>query len=64
MATLYPARVVKRGPELGKVMEGYLADLTVFDDDLVVRGIVERGKWLPRNFQDHALPIKPAPIPA
>jgi N-acetylglucosamine-6-phosphate deacetylase len=64
MATLYPARVVKRDHELGKVMEGYLADLTVFDDDFVVRGVVERGKWVPRNFQDQALPIKPAPTPA
>jgi N-acetylglucosamine-6-phosphate deacetylase len=51
MAALYPARVVKRDHELGKVMQGYLADLTVFDDDFVVRGVVERGKWLPRNFK-------------
>jgi len=63
MATLYPARVVNRDHELGKVTEGYLADLTVFDDDFVVRGVVERGKWVPRNFQDQALPITPPPAP-
>src|SRR5215831_20542754 len=42
MATLYPARVVRRDHELGKVVKGYLADLTVFDRDFVVRGVVER----------------------
>ena len=64
MATLYPARVLRRDHELGKVVKGYLADLTVFDHDFVVRGVVVRGKWLPRNFQEHAPPMKPAPGPA
>jgi N-acetylglucosamine-6-phosphate deacetylase len=63
MATLYPARVVRRDHELGKMMEGYLANLTVFDDDFVVRGVMDRGKWAPRNFQDQPPPIKPAPTP-
>jgi N-acetylglucosamine-6-phosphate deacetylase len=64
MATLYPARVVKRDHELGKVMEGYLADLTVFDDDFVVKGVLVRGKWVPRNSQDHSQPIRSEPTPA
>jgi N-acetylglucosamine-6-phosphate deacetylase len=59
MATLYPARVMKLDHELGRVVEGYLADLTVFNDSFVVRGVVERGKWLPRNFPDGVPPLKP-----
>lgn len=47
MATLYPARVMQLDHELGRVMEGYLADLTVFDDNFAVRGVVQRGQWLP-----------------
>jgi N-acetylglucosamine-6-phosphate deacetylase len=47
MATLYPARVMKLDHEFGRVMEGYLADLTVFDHNFAVKGVVERGKWLP-----------------
>jgi N-acetylglucosamine-6-phosphate deacetylase len=59
MATLYPARVMKLDHELGRVMEGYLADFTIFDESFVVRGVVERGKWLPRNFSDGVPPLKP-----
>jgi N-acetylglucosamine-6-phosphate deacetylase len=54
MASLYPARVLKRDHELGQVKAGYLSDLTAFDDSFVVRGVVERGKWLPRDFPKKA----------
>jgi N-acetylglucosamine-6-phosphate deacetylase len=47
MATLYPARVMKLDHELGRVMAGCLADLTVFDDTFAVRGVVQRGQWHP-----------------
>ena len=62
MASLYPARVLKRDHELGQVKAGYLADLTVFDDSFVVRGVVERGKWLPHDFPKKAPVVQPASI--
>jgi N-acetylglucosamine-6-phosphate deacetylase len=52
MASLYPARVMKLDHELGRVMEGYFANLTVFDNDFQVKGVFERGKWLPRTLPD------------
>jgi len=60
MASLYPARVLKRDHELGKVKPGYLADLTVFDDSFVLSGVVERGKWVPRDFPKKAAAVQPA----
>jgi N-acetylglucosamine-6-phosphate deacetylase len=62
MASLYPARVLKRDHELGKVKAGYLADLTVFDDSFVVSGVVERGKWVPRDFPEKAPAVQPVSI--
>jgi N-acetylglucosamine-6-phosphate deacetylase len=55
-----PARVLERDHELGTVRAGYLADLTRFDDSFVVKGAVERGKWLPRDFLEKAPAMQPA----
>ena len=63
MASLYPARVLQRDHELGKVRAGYLADLTVFDDSFVASGVVERGKWLPRDLPNGVPAVQPASIP-
>jgi N-acetylglucosamine-6-phosphate deacetylase len=50
MATLYPARVIGQEHELGRIKKGYLADLTIFDNDFVVQGVVQRGEWRPCCF--------------
>jgi N-acetylglucosamine-6-phosphate deacetylase len=43
MVTLYPAQVAEKDSSLGRVSQGYRADLVVFDDDFVVKAIVEQG---------------------
>jgi N-acetylglucosamine-6-phosphate deacetylase len=47
MATLYPARVIGREGELGRIASGYLANLAVFDQSFAMRGVVDHGTWLP-----------------
>jgi N-acetylglucosamine-6-phosphate deacetylase len=46
MASLYPARILRRDHELGRVAKGYIANLAVFDENYFVKGVVERGAWL------------------
>ena len=47
MAGLYPARVLKRDQDLGRLAAGYIANLAVFDENFGMRGVVDRGEWLP-----------------
>jgi N-acetylglucosamine-6-phosphate deacetylase len=47
MAGLYPARVLKRDRDLGRLAAGYVANLAVFDENFRMRGVVYRGEWLP-----------------
>jgi N-acetylglucosamine-6-phosphate deacetylase len=47
MATLYPARIIGREDELGRIAPGYLANLAVFDQNFAMLGVVDRGTWLP-----------------
>jgi N-acetylglucosamine-6-phosphate deacetylase len=47
MATLYPARVIGREGELGRIAPGYIANLAVFDQSFAMRGVVDHGTWLP-----------------
>jgi N-acetylglucosamine-6-phosphate deacetylase len=47
MATLYPARVIGREGELGRIAPGYLANLAVFDQNFAMRAVVDQGTWLP-----------------
>jgi N-acetylglucosamine-6-phosphate deacetylase len=47
MATLYPARIIGREGELGRIASGYLANLAVFDQNFAMRGVVDHGTWLP-----------------
>jgi N-acetylglucosamine-6-phosphate deacetylase len=46
MASLYPATILKRQDSLGRIASGYRADLTHFDDDLVVRNTWLAGQHL------------------
>jgi N-acetylglucosamine-6-phosphate deacetylase len=47
MASLYPARVLRRDNELGRIAPGYCASLAVFDQNFTMRGVVDHGAWLP-----------------
>jgi N-acetylglucosamine-6-phosphate deacetylase len=47
MASLYPARVLKLDQDLGRLAAGYIANIAVFDENFRVRGVVDRGEWLP-----------------
>lgn len=43
MASTYPAEAMKMGQQLGRIEEGYVADLVIFDDHLAIKGIVKEG---------------------
>ena len=43
MASTYPAEVLNLEHRLGKIKSDYQANMVIFDDDLVVKGIVEEG---------------------
>jgi N-acetylglucosamine-6-phosphate deacetylase len=47
MASLYPARVLRRDNELGRIATGYCASLAVFDQNFTMCGVVDQGAWLP-----------------
>jgi N-acetylglucosamine-6-phosphate deacetylase len=47
MATLYPARIIGREGELGRIASGYIANLAIFDQSFAMRGVVDCGRWLP-----------------
>jgi N-acetylglucosamine-6-phosphate deacetylase len=43
MASTYPAEVLNLEHLLGAIKPDYQANMVIFDDDFVVRGIVEEG---------------------
>ena len=43
MASTYPAEVLNLDHRLGKIKPNYQANMVIFDDDFVVKGIVEDG---------------------
>jgi len=45
MASTYPAEVIHKEHELGKIKPGYLANMTIFNNQIVVKGIVQRGQY-------------------
>jgi N-acetylglucosamine-6-phosphate deacetylase len=47
MATLYPARIIGREDELGRIAPGYIANLAIFDQNFGILGVVDHGTWLP-----------------
>jgi N-acetylglucosamine-6-phosphate deacetylase len=40
MAATYPAAVIKRDHEIGKLLPGYRADIVLFDEDFAVREVI------------------------
>ena len=48
MASTYPAEVLNLQHSLGKIQFGYHANLVIFDNDFVVKGIIEDGclEWI------------------
>jgi len=46
MASTYPAQLIKVDNELGYIASGYIANLTIFDADFQVSGVVEQGVML------------------
>jgi len=49
MATLYPARIIGKDGDLGRIAPGYIANLAVFDQNFAIRGVVDHGTWLHRQ---------------
>ena len=45
MASTYPAQIIGVDHEMGKIAPGYIANLTIFDTDFHVTGIVEHGDY-------------------
>ena len=43
MASTYPAEVLNLDHRLGKIKSGYQANMVIFDDNFVVKGIIEDG---------------------
>ena len=44
MATSYPAKVIEVDDRYGYIKEGYIADLTYFDNEYKVKGTISKGK--------------------
>ena len=49
MASLYPAEAMGVADKYGRIKEGYIADLVILDDDLVVKGVVAKGDYKEHN---------------
>ncbi|WP_008312810.1 N-acetylglucosamine-6-phosphate deacetylase [Leptolyngbya sp. PCC 6406] len=47
MATLYPAQAIGVDHHLGRLAPGYWANLAVFNADLEIQAVVDRGQWHP-----------------
>lgn len=43
MATLYPARAIKMAHKIGHLTPGSLANITIFDDDFTILGVIDQG---------------------
>jgi N-acetylglucosamine-6-phosphate deacetylase len=46
MASTYPAQVIGMNHEMGRIAPGYIANLTIFDADFHVTGMVNYGHYL------------------
>ena len=43
MATSYPAKAIKMNDRYGYIKNGYIADLTYFDEDFQIKGTIAKG---------------------
>ena len=50
MASLYPAEAMGIDDKYGRLEAGYIADLVILDDKLVVKGIVVKGAYKEMNY--------------
>jgi len=50
MASLYPAEAMGIDDKYGRVEAGYIADLVILDDKLVVKGIIVKGSYKEMNY--------------
>ncbi|UMZ74938.1 N-acetylglucosamine-6-phosphate deacetylase [Natranaerofaba carboxydovora] len=46
MASTYPAKIIGKDKDLGRVKDGYLADLVIFNNSLDVRGVINNGEYI------------------
>ncbi|MGL4388802.1 MAG: N-acetylglucosamine-6-phosphate deacetylase [Brevinema sp.] len=46
MASLYPARSIKKDNEYGYIKPNYKADLTILDENLFVTGVISNGSYI------------------
>lgn len=49
MSSLYPARAMHIDDKYGMIKKGYIADMVILDDDLIVRGVIVKGKYREEN---------------
>lgn len=49
MASLYPAEAIGMAHELGRIAPNYIANLTIFDQDFQITGMVDCGQYLPMD---------------
>ena len=45
MESTYPAECLGLSDSLGKIKPGYLANMVIFNNQIVVKGIIYRGKY-------------------
>ena len=50
MASLYPAEAMGIDDKYGRLETGYIADLVILDDKLVVKGVVVKGAYKEMNY--------------
>ena len=50
MASLYPAQVMGEDDKYGRIKEGYISDLVILDDNLIVKGVVFKGNYKEYNY--------------
>lgn len=50
MASLYPAQAMKIDDKYGRIKKGYMADLVVLDENLIVKGVIFKGNYKEFNY--------------
>lgn len=65
MASLYPAQAINIADQYGQLKPGYVANVAIFDDDLTILGVVDRGQlqFFDSPNRPHRAPLTTAPMP-